>query len=96
MIRLGKVIFNMLLILGKSFNEENHKNASTSVVLPAFILLKFASFRPQMEINSPITATTVCNSPAMNHSYLTTLVPVRLGPMLHPFVLNELTESLID
>lgn len=76
MIRLGKVIFNML-ILGKSFNEENHKTASTSVVLPAFILLKFASFRPQMEINSPITATTVCNSPAMNHSYLTTLAKRR-------------------
>lgn len=44
MIRLGKALFDTLLILRKSFNEENHQTALTSVVLPAFILLKLAFF----------------------------------------------------
>lgn len=37
MIRLGKVISDILLILGKSLNEENP-------VLPVFILLKLGFF----------------------------------------------------
>lgn len=74
MIRLGKVLFDILLVLGKSFNGENRKTALTSFVSPLLkgVILKFF-FCSQMEINCPITATIVCNSPAMNHSYLTTL-----------------------
>lgn len=43
MIRLGKVVFDILLVLGKSFNGENRKTALTSVVSPLLkaVILKF-------------------------------------------------------
>lgn len=44
MIRLGKVISDTLLILGKSLNEENPKTALTSVVLPSFYFIKVCFF----------------------------------------------------